>query len=411
MSYCKAAPFDRWISKTNYLALLQAINQTFGPPGGALANEPVRVAVPQQYLVIRGIVDFTTADVAFLPFVSVSSQVEPLAEAPGNHVLRLLDGGGAVLLERSFQPTRYQSEGPPSTKGDFLVAVPANPAVKQVVVQRDNQVLAARTASPNPPEVQLEFPDGGENLAGERATIRWSGNDPDGDALSYELLYSNDGGVSWETLAVDWPARSYDVSLEHLTQTANGRIRVIASDGFNSGSDDSDGAFSVPNHAPRVRILAPSPDARFVGLQQVVFAGMAQDVEDGGALNLEWTSSLDGVLGNGDAVHRDTRNLSQGSHEIRLTATDSAGLKTTASVNIQVFREDLPALRASLAGNQIVLSWPQEATNFVLEATARLASPSWAVLTNAPDVIAERNVLTLPTANGTQFYRLRKSAP
>jgi len=29
-------------------------------------------------------------------------------------------------------------------------------------------------------------------------TARWSGSDPDNDTLSYDLLYSNDSGVTWK---------------------------------------------------------------------------------------------------------------------------------------------------------------------------------------------------------------------
>lgn len=49
------------------------------------------------------------------------------------------------------------------------------------------------------PHVSFQAPIGGERWA-KTQTIRWNASDPDNDTLTYELYYSNDGGVTWKPL-------------------------------------------------------------------------------------------------------------------------------------------------------------------------------------------------------------------
>ena len=51
-----------------------------------------------------------------------------------------------------------------------------------------------------PPTVAAVFPNGGETFT-DTLPIFWSASDPDGDELRYTVLYSGDGGGSWQALA------------------------------------------------------------------------------------------------------------------------------------------------------------------------------------------------------------------
>ena len=65
------------------------------------------------------------------------------------------------------------------------------------------------------------------------------------------------------------------------------------------------------------------------------FTGYAYDLEDGilKGIALQWSSSLDGVLGSGTEL---MTLLSAGMHAITLTATDSDGMFDTATLQVVV---------------------------------------------------------------------------
>ena len=68
---------------------------------------------------------------------------------------------------------------------------------------------------------------------------------------------------------------------------------------------------------------------------KVVLEGAGMDLENGslGDSALSWVSSIDGALGAGQLLEV---SLSLGVHTITLTATDSGGLTSTASIQITV---------------------------------------------------------------------------
>jgi hypothetical protein len=65
-------------------------------------------------------------------------------------------------------------------------------------------------------------------------------------------------------------------------------------------------------------------------------------------------------------------------------------------------------LRISLAGQTVTLSWPAQATNYVLEATSSFPAVSWDTVTNTPTVTAAGGSVQLPARESAQFFRLRK---
>ena len=90
------------------------------------------------------------------------------------------------------------------------------------------------------------------------------------------------------------------------------------------------------NKAPIVEITYPMDQALFNQDDQITFASLSGDEEDGSLDDdsLVWTSSIDGMIGLGSSI---TRNgLSAGTHSITITATDSQGAKASDSLTIQI---------------------------------------------------------------------------
>lgn len=102
-------------------------------------------------------------------------------------------------------------------------------------------------------------------------------------------------------------------------------LTATDSDGRNGTASATLTVNDVANEAPDVTITTPADGASAASGSSVTFNGGATDPEEGAltGASLVWTSDLDGPLGTGNSFARS--DLSGGTHEIVLTATDSQG--------------------------------------------------------------------------------------
>lgn len=102
--------------------------------------------------------------------------------------------------------------------------------------------------------------------------------------------------------------------------------------GLATCSDDGSG----PNQPPEVEITSPSDGAAVSADTELALRGSATDPEEGELTGsaLTWTSNQEGIIGEGSEAT--AIDLSLGSHEITLSATDSEGAQGSASVSIAV---------------------------------------------------------------------------
>jgi len=173
-------------------------------------------------------------------------------------------------------------------------------------------------------------------LTGDEATVRWNGTDADDEALVYLLQYSPDAGATWQTLAAEITATEHVVLLNEIAGSNSALFRVMASDGVNTGSDVSDGVFTVESKPPQAYIASPDDLSSYDSGQQIVLAGEGYDVEEGllAGSGLSWSSDVQGFLGIGE--HLAVTGLQAGRHVISLTATDSDQMEGSASVTVLV---------------------------------------------------------------------------
>ena len=67
-----------------------------------------------------------------------------------------------------------------------------------------------------------------------------------------------------------------------------------------------------------------------------------------------------------------------------------------------------PSLTIALNGHKVVLAWPMNAGNYVLQTRTNLAlQSSWSAVTNTPSVTGSSDSVTLPITNTGQFFRLQ----
>jgi hypothetical protein len=333
MSYCIGIN-SRWISDDTYKDIHETLSSVPPIPPGE--------DTPDTYVIVRGAVDFAADTIELLPFGKVTTASQPEIPESGDYVLEMRDSAQQVLASIPFEPQRsVGSEGGMMDTGSFLLALPDDPAVRHWVVLHGDKPLATASASNAAPEVTLLSPNGGEVINDPNVTVTWTANDLDGDALTYTLLYSADAGVTWRCLAVDLSGQTAcGIPRGSLAGSQQGLFKVIASDGVLTGSDVSDAVFMVGDNIPTVRIAAPVSGSVATFDQQIAFEASGYDVEDGSlpGSRIQWSSSLDGVLGTGTLLLRGADELSVGLHRITAIATDSKGQQASAEIELRISR-------------------------------------------------------------------------
>lgn len=327
MSYCG----PEWITPYTYDAIYDEFNavtasQPPTPPAGALTD----------HVVVRGVFDDDGA--FFLP--PIYRRMLPAGsndqEGIGTHSIVMRAKDGRVLRTRRYTPEQEDAVAGRA----FFEVLPLESETSQIDIMapgpNGEEPVDTCPVSAHLPEVQLLQPNGGESLgAAGQYTARWIASDPDKDPLYYMVLYSRDGGTSWESLALDLTEPEFTLELADLSGSGNALLRVIASDGVNNGEDQSDAGFVIAPKPPEVAVLAPTDRLLLAAGSGVMLRGTGTDPEDGPLDDaaLSWVSRRDGELGIGaDRV----ANLSIGVHVITLTGLDSDGESATASISLAV---------------------------------------------------------------------------
>ena len=272
------------------------------------------------------------------------NEVRPQDEEPWRVTL---DGeGGSPLHVHTIVFDEVNETGAKVVAFNTLLPFPNG--TRWVRVRHGTTVIEERAVSANAPQVQVITPNGGETV-GIGDKIRWQGNDADGDDLTYSVLYSRDTGSTWRALMLDTTLTELTVDqnlLDDMLGSNQALIKVIASDGVNTGEDVSDGTFTAPGAPPEPLISSPVSGARIPAGNLVTLDGYALDMEDGPLTGsaLRWASDRDGVLGTGRELN--LKGLSFGPHTIVLVARDSDGMIAQANIQITIVpqRRFLPLL-------------------------------------------------------------------
>jgi hypothetical protein len=254
----------------------------------------------------------------------------------GDLELRIADSNGESLYTKLYENAVY------TDITHIWIAAPALADAVRVDIRDNGTVVGSLLRSAHSPSVTILAPEPGGVIT-NATTLSWTTSDADGDSVAVYLQYSHDGGQQWQPLAWDVLAGSmlFDPSEHPGAVDGQGRLRVTASDGFNSTTAEV-GALTVgANRAPTVTIMAPDDGATYEYGSNVTLIADAQDREDWfvDSAQLGWTSSVDGPLGSGRLINTASGalpNLSAGVHLVTVTAVDSQGLIGTASVTISI---------------------------------------------------------------------------
>jgi hypothetical protein len=287
-------------------------------------------------------------------FVQPGFPMEP--PVPGEYSLELLDANGRSLLSLPFFVTFVDVEGIETDSFYFDFQIPAREGTAEIQLRHGRTLLDTIRISKNAPTVAVRSPNGGEQWKGAQ-TIEWTAEDADRDALTFNILYTPNDGETWIPVASGIQRNTYDLDTDTLPGGTQARIRVVATDGFNTSQDDSDAVFTVVNKAPQPRIVQPRPTQTWLAGDLIRFQADPGDLDDA---SLPETSMFwfDGprLFGIGPKVEA---AFPEGAHEVTLYVMDSQGLMSQTTMPLTVLADSgirLQALR--LKDGSIRLSWP-----------------------------------------------------
>jgi hypothetical protein len=316
-----------WITKEsyNYLFEHEKLDSTTGSVSLAEAGE---------YIIASGTI-YLDDTVELDPWYRLVGDLTATTFEGGPYSMEFINASNGILANYNFDLLFVNlGTAEPFDPAPFSFVVPYPSGTAQILIKHNGSTIKTVTVSPNSPIVTVTSPNGGESWSDTR-TIRWNASDLDGDSLSYSVLHSPDG-TAWYPLATDITDTTYSWDTTQSPGGSNAYIKVIASDGVNTGQDQSNAPFSIGKKAPLAAIASPADGAQFVPGQTIIFEGAGEDFEDGlleGA-SLTWSSSRDGYLGVGELLH--LSNLSDGTHTITLVATDSDSSTGSDSITVSI---------------------------------------------------------------------------
>ncbi len=189
--------------------------------------------------------------------------------------------------------------------------------------------ITINPVSNTPPVVTITSPaDGSGYLVGGSITFAGTANDAEDGNLSAEIQWNSsiDGvlgaGSSLVVNTLSVGTHSITASVSD-SASASGSVSIAIT------------INPVSNTPPVVNITSPADGSGYLVGGSITFAGTANDAEDGNISNeLQWHSSLDGVIGTGATVSISA--LSGGIHTITANVSDSASAPGSATISITV---------------------------------------------------------------------------
>ena len=227
-----------------------------------------------------------------------SATIDPVYRLTASYAPPPSDPNGAYCL-RYFTATAdpldycFTPQSPPRNgRGNFVIAMPLPANATRLALVANNAELSSVSAASGPAHLTIIAPTASDRWEGTH-TVSWSASDPDGNALTYSLLYSSDNGASWLPLAVDLRTTQYELDCSQIGGGNQVLLRVIASSGLTNTSATA-GPFEVVQH-PQLTASQTALDFGNVTIGKPVQQSVVLRNSGSGPLNV--TAALSGAAG------------------------------------------------------------------------------------------------------------------
>jgi hypothetical protein len=285
-----------------------------------------------------------TVDQSFV----TAAKIPLTAETSSDFSVVFLDAAGQRISSYTYPLLYGLTDAPEVEDAPVNLVIPYPSSTKSVEIRFGSKILATLKPSPNAPVVGdiTVIPRGSAF-----AEVHWTGQDPDGEDLSYSILYSADNGRDYTLLLAGMQGTKAICDLGSMPGSSNARIKVIASDGFNRGEAISK-PFQRALQTPVAAILQPVNRTVYTEGSVITASGSAADDEDGvlPADRIRW--QLDNTHDLGTGYRRWFSEVpveapfgtvmmppAVGSHTLTMTAVDSDGMETNATATFEILAD------------------------------------------------------------------------
>ena len=249
-------------------------------------------------------------------------------------------------------PPRSEDPGPYTFLAEFI-NLPWEDDISQkyhkisLVDNSDSEsprVIDFISRSNNMPVANTILPIAGQTVTGETFSLVWSGNDVDGDELTYRTWYSIDNGNTYQVIDswLDTTTRELNLHSFPRFESNTAKFAVSVSDGAQSAFVESP-TFCVPQIIPQFFALNVDDEtvlSRSLYNDQTIILGVTGNselAEEYGTITFDWHSDRVGFLGKGISMLLSSTTIGVGNHTITATGKMSNGEEVTVSAKINVF--------------------------------------------------------------------------
>ena len=206
------------------------------------------------------------------------------------------------------------------------------------------RVIDSISRSNNMPIANIILPTAGQKITGETFSLVWSGNDMDGDELTYRTWYSIDNGSRYQMIDSWLNSTSRELNLHSFPryESNEAKFAVSVSDGAQSVFVESS-TFCVPKIIPQFLVLNVDDEteqSRSLYNDQTLILRVTGDselAEEYETITFDWHSDRVGFLGKGISMLLSSAAIGVGNHTITATGKMSNDEEITVSVRINVF--------------------------------------------------------------------------
>ena len=334
MGYCP----NPWVSPYTYRGLINGINNQPTPgsaPAAGVDAEHLRYEEEHLYLSFRVSCD---GDV---DLQSGFTQVGPAGMSMGKetpHSIEVHNSNGKVLWAKQLTLEEAHQDHSHSHT-NYFEAIPMREEAQKLVFKCGHHAgPTVKDIPKQPPDVTIKSPkDVKRQATSSKLKLEWETKSNSDEKVTSIIRYSNDGGKTWQPVAIGLEESEYEVDLDQLPSGDDCRLQVAASTILRTATAETV-SFIVEKKA-RQAMISPIRDLAGTRPQQhVELAGCAYS-PDGCAEEeeLQWFSNIEGYLGTGSYLI--ANNLRAGEHVISLIAPDGLDGETRAEHMVRVLSE------------------------------------------------------------------------